>query len=216
MSTTITIVDYGVGNLLSVQRAFEHCGAVTVLANTPQEIATAERLVLPGVGAFADGMAGLRERGLVDAVRTFARSGRPLLGICLGMQMLASVSEEFGQHDGLDIIPGRVRAIPRESVEGHPLKSPHIGWSDLYPPSGRTWADSILSDTPPLTSVYLVHSYAVDPVDDQDVLAQCEYGGRRVTSAIGHGNIFGCQFHPEKSGPAGLRMLANFMARPLA
>lgn len=215
MSMKITIIDYGVGNLLSVQRAFEHCGAVIVLAHSPQDIAAAERLVLPGVGAFADGMAELRKKNLVGAVRDFARSGRPLLGICLGMQMLASVSEEFGEHEGLDIIPGRVRVIPRETVDGRPLKSPHIGWSDLHTPAGGTWDNSILSDTPALTSVYLVHSYAVDPDNPADVLAQCEYGGQRVTSAIRYGNVFGCQFHPEKSGPAGLRMLANFVARPL-
>lgn len=215
MSTTITIIDYGVGNLLSVQRAFEHCGAVTVLAHSPREIAAAERLVLPGVGAFAEGMAELRKKNLVGAVRDFARSGRPLLGICLGMQMLASVSEEFGEYEGLDIIPGRVRAIPRESVDRRPLKSPHIGWSDLKTPAGGTWNNSILSDTPTLTPVYLVHSYAVDPDNAADVLAQCEYGGWRVTSAIRNGNTFGCQFHPEKSGLAGLRILANFMARPL-
>jgi glutamine amidotransferase len=211
MSDSVTLIDYGVGNLLSVARAFEHCGANVVLSHDPTEIERAERLVLPGVGAFADGMQGLRDRGLVDPIRRYADSGRPLLGICLGMQMLTTTSEEFGEHQGLGLIPGRVRAIPRIATDGAPLKTPHIGWSPLQRPDHALWDDSLLAGTAPGTSVYLVHSYAVEPDDHDHLLSDCVYGGHRIATTIQRGAVVGCQFHPEKSGPAGLRMLAAFL-----
>lgn len=211
MSNSVTLIDYGVGNLLSVARAFEHCGANVILTNDPTDIERAERLVLPGVGAFADGMQGLRERELVDPIRRYAGSGRPLLGICLGMQMLTTTSEEFGEHQGLDLIPGHVRAIPRVATDGSPLKTPHIGWSPLHCPSHASWEGTLLAETAPGTSVYLVHSYAVETSDQRHLLSDCVYGGHRIATTIRSGNVVGCQFHPEKSGPAGLRMLAAFM-----
>jgi len=171
----------------------------------------AERLVLPGVGAFAGGMAGLRERGLVEPIRRYAASGRPLLGICLGMQMLATASEEFGIHEGLDLIPGRVRAVPDRDTAGRPHKVPHIGWTALRTPAGASWRESLLADTPEGTSVYLVHSFAVVPDDPAHRLADCEYGGHAVCAAIARGAITGFQFHPEKSGEAGLRILRRFL-----
>jgi glutamine amidotransferase len=211
MSNSVTLIDYGVGNLLSVARAFEHCGANVVLTGDPADIDRAERLVLPGVGAFADGMQGLRDRELVDPIRRYAESGRSLLGICLGMQMLATMSEEFGEHQGLNLIPGRVRAIPRMATDGSPLKTPHIGWSSLHRPKQTEWDNSLLADTTPGTSVYLVHSYAVAPDDHRHLLSDCVYGGHRIATTIRRGAVIGCQFHPEKSGPAGLRMLAAFL-----
>lgn len=216
MSTArVTIVDYGIGNLYSVQRAFEQCGAEVALARTPKEIATADRLVLPGVGAFADGMHGLRERDLVSPLLAHAAAGKPLLGICLGMQMLTTTSDEFGHHEGLNLIPGHVRAIASEAMDGSHLKLPHIGWASIHAPMIGGWNGSILSDTPDATAVYLVHSYAVHPDEQADLLAECDYGGHRIAAAIRRGSVIGCQFHPEKSGPAGLRMLANFVLRPL-
>ncbi len=211
MTKSVTLIDYGVGNLLSVARAFEHCGANVVLSHDPTEIERAERLVLPGVGAFADGMQGLRDRRLVDPIRRYAESGRPLLGICLGMQMLTTTSEEFGAHQGLGLIPGRVLAIPRVATDGSQLKTPHIGWSSLHRPAHATWDDSLLVDTAPGTSVYLVHSYAVELDEHRHLLADCVYGGHRIATTIQRGAVVGCQFHPEKSGPAGLRMLAAFL-----
>ena len=130
MSISVTVIDYGVGNLLSVSRALEHCGAQVDLADNPAQIARAHRLVLPGVGAFKDGMDGLRERALVEPIRQYASGGRPLLGICLGMQLLLDVSEEFGAHEGLGLIPGRVAAIPATTADGVPHKIPHIGWNE--------------------------------------------------------------------------------------
>jgi len=207
----VTVIDYGIGNLYSVSRALERCGGeVTVTADSVQ-IEAASRLVLPGVGAFADGMRGLRECGLVEPIKRYAASGRPLLGICLGMQMLAGVSEEFGRHEGLDLIPGRVVPVPQTTTDGQAQKIPHIGWNDLVAPRGADWSDSLLRGTPQGTAVYLVHSYFVIPDDPRHSLAHCIYGGHRIAAAIRRGRVVGCQFHPEKSGEAGLAMLAQFL-----
>lgn len=211
MRSDVTIVDYGVGNLLSVVRAFENLGAVAELGNNDVEIRKARHLVLPGVGAFADGMKGLKARGVADAVIAHARSGKPLLGICLGMQMLGGVSEEFGTHPGLGLIEGRVVAVPAATVDGKPQKIPHIGWTGLTPSVGADWAGSILETTAPGSSVYLVHSYHLVPDDPSHLLADCHYGGHRITASVRRGNIYGCQFHPEKSGPAGLAILSEFL-----
>jgi glutamine amidotransferase len=212
MSVDVAIIDYGIGNLFSVRRSFEHCGARVVVSDNPKVLMAAPRLVLPGVGAFADGMRGLIERGLDKMVVEFAGSGKPLLGICLGMQMLASVSEEFGEHKGLDIIPGRVMPIPKTTLEGRPHKIPHIGWSSLLLPEGLSgWQASILEGLSPGEAVYLVHSFAVQPDDDADRLADCDYNGRKISAAIRKGNVYGTQFHPEKSGRVGLSVIRNFI-----
>lgn len=212
MTGTVSIVDYGSGNLFSVVRAFEHVGATARLAQDADAIEHAERLVLPGVGAFADGMAGLRERGLIEPIRRFAASGRPLLGICLGMQMLATSSEEFGEHAGLGIVPGRVVPVPARDVDGSPQKIPHIGWADLQPWHADGWDRSVLADLRPGDAVYLVHSFHFVPDDDRHGLATCAYGGHRITASVRAGHTVGCQFHPEKSGEVGLQILRRFLA----
>jgi len=207
----VTVVDYGIGNLYSVCRALERCGGEVTLSGDASQIEAAPHLVLPGVGAFSDGMRGLQERGLIDPVQRYATSGRPLLGICLGMQMLASVSEEFGCHEGLGLIPGQVVAVPNKTTDGQAQKIPHIGWNGLVPAAGALWGDSILKETPEGTAVYLVHSYSVVPDDPGHRLADCLYGGHRIATAIRRGPVVGCQFHPEKSGEAGLAILAQFL-----
>ena len=212
MTVKVTLVDYGIGNLYSVRRALECVGADVLLSSNPMEIEAAERLVLPGVGAFEDGMAGLTGRGLVDPVRRHAASGRPLMGICLGMQMLASVSEEFGLNTGLGLIPGRVTAISGTTTEGLRQKIPHVGWSALLPSAAVRWEGTALADTAPGSSVYLVHSFQMVPDEPVHRLAEYEYGGHRITAAVGSGRIIGCQFHPEKSGPVGLDILRRFLA----
>ena len=213
MGSRITVVDYGVGNLYSVSRAIEVCGHENiVVSSAPDDIASAERLILPGVGAFADGMRGLRERGLVEPIVAFARSGRPLLGICLGMQMLASESEEFGHHMGLDLIPGKVLPIPRRGTDGGALKVPFIGWTPMSIASRVAAADSCLASLPASGAVYLVHSFHVVPTDPAHLLATYAFGGHHVTAAIKMGNITGFQFHPEKSGAVGLEIMRSFLA----
>ncbi len=207
----VTIVDYGIGNLLSVSRALERCGAEVSFATDAAQIEGAQRLVLPGVGAFANGMQGLRERGLVEPLRRYAASGRPLLGICLGMQMLASTSEEFGEHEGLGLIPGRVVPVPVLGTQGQALKSPHIGWSALTPSPLADWRQSVLATTAPGTPMYLVHSFHVVPDSPADLLAQCDHGGHAITAAIQRARVTGLQCHPEKSGEAGLAVLAEFL-----
>jgi glutamine amidotransferase len=205
---TVAVVDYGVGNLFSVRRALEQCGAQVAVSAEPEVLLSASRLVLPGVGAFADGMRGLRSDGLDEVVKQFARSGRPLLGICLGMQMLATVSEEFGEHRGLDLIPGRVACLPRADAAGRTYKVPHVGWDDLQP--SASWAGTILEDVSPGDAIYSVHSFAVRTEDARHRLAHCVYNGIEVSSAIARDNVFGVQFHPEKSGAVGLKIISRF------
>lgn len=208
----VTVVDYGVGNLYSVSRALETCGCDEVeVSSDPAAIERAGRLILPGVGAFADGMRGLRERGLVEPIMRHAASGRPLLGICLGMQMLATASEEFGTHAGLGLIPGRVVAIPRHTVDNLPLKVPFIGWTTIAVADDGQVVGSLLASHPAQAAVYLVHSFHVQPDDATHRLATYEYGGHRITAAIRRDNITGFQFHPEKSGAVGLAILRKFV-----
>lgn len=211
MSPSVTIVDYGSGNLLSVMRAFERCGAAPILTQDPAEIARADRLVLPGVGAFADGMQGLRARGLVEPIQHYGASGKPLLGICLGMQMLATSSLEFGEHAGLGLIAGRVVPLANRSTEGETLKIPNVGWSELSHANAQGWAASPLDGLAQGAAVYLVHSFHVVPDRPADLLAQYDHGGHSITAAVRAGRIFGCQFHPEKSGEVGLAILARFL-----
>lgn len=213
MKPVVAVIDYGIGNLLSVSRAFQHCGAEVQVTSDPAVLAAAPALVLPGVGAFADGMAGLRSRGLDRVVVDYAASGRPLIGICLGMQMLASVGEEFGEHTGLGIIPGRVRRIPVNNAAGSAHKVPHVGWADLEPPAGSTgWQDGIFKGLTRGEAVYLTHSYAVECEDRADLLATYRFHNIEVTAAIRRGNVNGVQFHPEKSAQVGLRIIRNFVA----
>lgn len=207
----VTVVDYGSGNLFSVARALERCGAEVRLAQSAEEIEQADRLLLPGVGAFGEGMSGLRERGLVGPIQHYAASGRPVLGICLGMQMMAGQGEEFGIHEGLGLIPGRVVPIPPSDTDGSAHKIPHIGWTALTPPTPHAWQDSMFQGTAPGTSAYLVHSFQLLPDDPSHRLADCFYGGHRIAAAVRRGRIYGCQFHPEKSGEAGLALLHAFV-----
>jgi len=212
MAKCIVVVDYGVGNLYSVQRALEASGAEEILIGSDSKvISQAEGLVLPGVGAFADGMRGLRERGLMEPIKAYAQSGRPLLGICLGMQMLATASEEFGRHEGLGLIPGEVVAIPDRSVDDQPLKVPFIGWATISPGQAKANEGCLLQAHTATASVYLVHSFQVRPTDPEHLLATYGFGGHRITAAIRSKNITGLQFHPEKSGCVGLDIMRRFV-----
>ena len=207
----VTIIDYGLSNLLSVQHAFAHFGAETLVTNKAEDILAADALVLPGVGAFKDGMDGLAKLGLVEPIRQKAAAGTPLLGICLGMQMLFDESEEFGLHKGLGLIPGRVVKIPDTDADGYPQRVPHISWDPLYPGGNHAdFAGTALAGVTPGEECYFIHSYEAKPADEADRLADTVYGGRAVCAAAAHGSVVGCQFHPEKSGEVGLQMLRNF------
>jgi len=207
----VTIVDYGIGNLLSVRRAFEYCGADVEMADSPTVIAKAERLVLPGVGAFTDGMKGLANNNLVDAIRDYSAKNSPFMGICLGMQMMLDSSEEFGFHKGLGLIPGSVVRIGDKSVDGVSHKIPHIGWNSLLEGQAGAWRNTILHQTLPGESAYFVHSFTPVPCDEKHRLADCEYGGLILSAVIQSGYLYGCQFHPEKSGQVGLRIIESFL-----
>ena len=211
MTKTVTLIDYGIGNLLSVERALRHVGADFRVARTADDIAAADKLVLPGVGAFTSCTGELHKRGLTAAVRESVAASKPMLGICVGMQMLFDASEEFGTHAGLGLISGNVRAIPPVDHDGHPHKIPHIGWTSLtLPPTRNDWSGTLLDGIPDAAEVYYVHSFTAHPANESDRLADSTYGGQRLSAVVQRGNLGGVQFHPEKSGPVGLKILENF------
>ncbi len=215
MKKTAVIVDYGVGNLRSVARAVVACGWDPVLAVDASGVDKAERIILPGVGAFASCVEALTAHGLKAPVMRAMDDGRPILGICVGMQMLLDKSEEFGDHAGLGRIAGRVAAIPRGGADGTPHKIPHIGWSPLQP-AGAGWADTIFEGVEPGSACYFVHSFSAMPERADVKLAVCDYNGVEICAALRSGNLYGVQFHPEKSGPVGLKIIANFLSMPKA
>ena len=206
MSSVITVIDYGVGNVHSVMNAFRHEGATATLSADPDVIRRAERLVLPGVGAFADGMRELSKRQLIEPIKEAVAKGTPFLGICLGMQLLLTDSEEFGHHQGFGFIAGTVKRIEPKGGE----KVPHIGWNRLLQPAGRSWRGSLLEEVPVESAVYFVHSFTAIPADEKHRLADATYGDYRIAAAIQKDNVTGFQFHPEKSGPTGLTMVRRF------
>lgn len=195
----IAIVDYGIGNLRSVEKAFQQVAAQARVTADPQLVRKAEGIVLPGVGAFGDGMAQLQAAGFVALLKDCAERGIPILGICLGMQLLFEESEEMGRFAGLGLLPGRVRRFHGD------LKIPHIGWNQVH----TVQASPLLADVPQDSHAYFVHSYYVEPSDQDIVLATTDYGGP-FASIVGRGSLFGLQFHPEKSQEVGLQMLRNF------
>lgn len=212
----IAIIDYGMGNIRSVQKAFEAVGHESVVTRDPRTIADASHVVLPGVGAFADCMTNLETYGLVEPIRKAIASGKPFLGICLGLQLLFTESEEFGLHKGLDVLAGRVKKFPwgpaatasspQKTIPGDTrLKVPHMGWNSV----------TIRRVAPPLAGVasgehfYFVHSYYVEPEDGSVTATVTDYGIPFVSS-VWRDNVFACQFHPEKSQAAGLRIIKNF------
>lgn len=208
----VVIVDYGMGNIKSVQRGLERAGGKPELSADPDELRRAGRVVLPGVGAFADGMAGLQKAGVIEALGELVSSGRPFLGICLGMQMLFDHSEEYSGCPGLGFVPGGVHKIPNKENGQWVRKIPHIGWSALqYPVDYANWRGSVLSPIPVGSFFYFVHSFMAIPREPANLLAQCDHEGAQVTAAVKKDNLTGLQFHPEKSGELGLEILRRFL-----
>ncbi|PIP73216.1 MAG: imidazole glycerol phosphate synthase subunit HisH [Nitrospinae bacterium CG22_combo_CG10-13_8_21_14_all_47_10] len=204
----IAIIDYGMGNLRSVQKAFEAVGAEAIVTSDSQKILSAKSVVLPGVGAFKDCMENLEKLGLIDTVHKSVKSGKPFLGICLGLQLLFNQSEEFGQVDGLGILPGKVVGFKNahlSSDSGEPLKIPHMGWNTVRVVPGNPLFDSV----PDESYFYFVHSYYIVPQSASIIATTTSYG-IDFTSGIHHENIHAFQFHPEKSQRLGLTILKNF------
>jgi glutamine amidotransferase len=199
----VAIVNYGMGNLGSVVRALDDLGAEPVIADRPAALLDAHRVVLPGVGAYAEGMARLREGGWADALSRLVRDGRPLLGICLGMQMLAEAGEEGGVCEGLGFVSGRVRRL---STLGCTLRLPHVGWNEI----AYAQAGPLFEHIPAGSDFYFVHSYVVADLVPSELTATANYGVP-MAAAVQRGHVFGTQFHPEKSSKAGRQLLRNFL-----
>ena len=198
----VALIDYGVGNLFSLNSSFGMIGEEAVVTADPQMIHAADRVILPGVGAFGDAARKLRESGLDETVREEAASGKPLMGICLGMQLLFDRSYEYGEHQGLGLLRGEIRPIAEQITPG--LKIPQMGWNAL----NIQKESSLLQDIREGEYVYFVHSFSAVNCQDR-LIATTSYGGE-LTACVGRDNVWGCQFHPEKSGSVGLKILKNF------
>jgi glutamine amidotransferase len=207
----VAIVDFGLGNLYSVQRACAQVGLEAIITSERAQVDEAAAVILPGVGAFGDAMANLRDLGLVEPLREVEQSGRPLMGICLGMQLMLSESREFGHHLGLGLIEGEVVALEHGQENGRAVKVPQVGWNRLKP--ARDWQGSLLQGVPAGEFMYFVHSFHCRPADPDLVLAAGDYGTNHFCAALKRGNLEACQFHPERSGRAGLVMYRNLAAR---
>jgi glutamine amidotransferase len=212
MSTqNVTIIDYGMGNLFSIQSVFHKLGVNVNVSSEPDVISASDKLILPGVGAFQKAMEELKNRNHIEAINQYVATGKPLMGICLGMQLLFSQSEEFGLEQGLNLIPGKV--IRFQKNENDEFKIPQIGWNSINHPknNSRNWDNTILKDISNGTKLYFVHSYICYPDNKDHFLAETTYGNDSFCSVVNKDNIWGCQSHPEKSGNDGIRIYKNFI-----
>jgi glutamine amidotransferase len=200
----IAIIDYNMGNLASVKNAFAKLGQATVVESNPAKFQEYDKLILPGVGAFGDAMEHLKERNMIEAIKEFAKSGKPMLGICLGMQLLFENSQEFGEHEGLGLIKGSVVKFDTKKFE-EPFKVPHMGWNRMF-----TKEHPLFEGLDDEHYLYFVHTYHVTCKDERDIIGETYYG-YKFTSAVAHDNIMGIQPHPEKSHKNGLKILENFI-----
>jgi glutamine amidotransferase len=209
----VTVVDYGLGNLFNLAAALRAVGGEVTVTDDPAAIARAERLILPGVGAFGPGIDALRHRSLEHPLHEFRQSSRPLLGICLGMQFLMTTSEEDGLHRGLGYIEGRVVKFKTQPTGNVTCKVPQVSWNTISPNDGatRSWADSILTDVPAGAEMYFVHSYYVETASAADTTAFTTYASQRYSSVVSRDNVVGVQFHPERSAEDGLKILRAFL-----
>ncbi|WP_406686258.1 imidazole glycerol phosphate synthase subunit HisH [Rossellomorea vietnamensis] len=204
----IGIVDYGMGNLFSVSKALERLNVPYFISDVQEELLSADGLILPGVGAFKDAMGLLETTHLKETILRFAESGKPLLGICLGMQLLFEESKENGTTKGLALLPGEVLRIPKEDREGNAYKVPHMGWNLLRYQKNSTLLEGLTEGY-----VYFVHSYYVHEGSKDVIVASADYAGVEIPAVVSRDNIYGMQFHPEKSGELGMQLLENFTKR---
>jgi imidazole glycerol-phosphate synthase subunit HisH len=204
LSPKVAIVDYALGNLFSIAHACEHVGLQSIITSSKEDILRANAVLLPGMGAYGDAMQTLHKLDLVSVLRDYAASGRPLIGICLGIQLLLSESYEFGKHKGLGIIEGAVIPLDHPSEGERKLKTPQVGWNQIH--ASRSWKDTPLENISENEYMYFVHSFVPQPLDVNMVLATTNYGGIEFCSSLQHNNIFACLFHPERSGKQGLKV----------
>jgi imidazole glycerol-phosphate synthase subunit HisH len=208
-TVSAAIIDYGMGNLYSVKSACERAGMKAQITTSSKVILSADLVILPGVGAFKDAMANLKKLKLAGVIRKAIDSGKPFLGICLGMQLLMTESEEFGRHRGLGILKGKVIRFQNPKSSRVPLKVPHIGWDRIEPRTSAAWKDTPLEGFKTGTLMYFVHSYYAKPADAKSVICLSRYGGLKFCSGLRKNNVFAFQFHPERSGPEGLKIYEN-------
>lgn len=209
-SKKVVIIDYQLGNLFSVNQALVNIGIAPDISSDPEKIKTADAIVLPGVGAFGDAMDNLNRLGLSEPIKKFVAEGKPFLGICLGLQLLFTESEEFGASKGLDIVPGIVKRFSNKDNNGDLVKVPQIAWNTIQRPASVSWDNTPLFDIEDGEDMYFVHSYYVLPNKNSCVLTNTQYGGITYVSGIFQNNIFACQFHPEKSATEGIKIYKNW------
>lgn len=214
MKSKVAIVDYGLGNLFSINQACEHVGLDSSITSDHDTIRNADAVILPGVGAFGDAMNSLRQDNLVELLLESVKQGKPFMGICLGMQLLFDESSEFGDHKGLGLITGKIKRFPELDENGKKNRVPQIQWNRIYPNTAEIWDDSPLRNVEDGAYMHFVHSYYAEPEDSSHILSYSEYGGIRYASSVKKDNIIGIQFHPEKSAELGIRIYqswANFI-----
>ncbi|EKD26233.1 MAG: hypothetical protein ACD_79C01302G0014 [uncultured bacterium] len=206
----ISIIDYQMSNLQSLENAIIALGNKTIITSDCNVILKSDAVILPGVGAFGKAIDNLKKLDLINPINDFIQSGKPFLGVCLGMQLLFSESEEYGYYKGLNIIRGKVKKIPQRFRENI-LKVPHVGWNSIFNEQNEKWFHSPLKDIKQNEYVYFVHSYYVNPENEEYVLSFTDYNGFLFCSGIQKNNVYGFQFHPEKSGVQGVNILRNFI-----
>ncbi len=208
----VAIIDYNMGNLFSVKRALAFVGIESIITNEVQEIINSDAAILPGVGAFGEAVNNLKQNGLIAPILDFINSGKPFMGICLGMQLLFTKSYEFGCHDGLDIIQGEIIRFENGTGKGEKIKVPHVSWNQINQIDNRgdSWKASLLNHTKDGTHMYFVHSYYAKPEHNDNLLCTSRYGKTIYCSGIKKENVEAFQFHPERSGKEGLKILKNF------
>lgn len=204
----IVIIDYGIGNVRSIINAFGNQGHEPILSNDSEVILNADGLVLPGVGAFSHAMKNLKKYGLINVIRDYVKTEKPLLGICLGMQLLLEGSEEFGSTDGIGLVKGKVVKLPQDKL--NKTKLPHISWANLDPKFIK-WDNTILDDIHLKSDMYFIHSFASKLDNENEILSETKFLDITFCSSLKKGNIYGCQFHPEKSSNEGLKIINNFI-----
>ncbi|MES3037947.1 MAG: imidazole glycerol phosphate synthase subunit HisH [Bdellovibrionota bacterium] len=208
----IAIIDYGLGNLFSVLQACKELGADAEITSDLNKIKNSDGMILPGVGAFGQAMQNLEALGITNVLKDEVANGKSLFGVCLGLQLLFTESEEFGRSEGLNLIPGKVKKFPSETIDHNRLRVPQIAWNKIYACTSEMWQSSPLKSLPDGEFMYFVHSYYVQPEDKKCALTKTTYGGYDYYSSVQKDNIFAVQFHPEKSGPKGLEIYNNWLS----